>query len=180
VILLAALAYATYLPATEAVALPAGMKADSVGAAIMTGIAKGCVPHVAGMPLKAGDGLEVRKSAPDRVLMPSDGKRPSEWGKPSYAHVPTRIGEVWVARFADGKCLVRGWGDALSAMRAAVHDQFEHDGSPWDASGSHYRLTLDEGPHKGQVIEAQANGETVDRPEIQADETIIFTLQPAG
>lgn len=180
-ILLTALAYATFLPATETAALPAGMKADSAGAALMTGLAKGCVPHVAGVPAKGADGLEARGSAPDRILLAADGKRPWEWGKPAYYHVPSRFGEVWVARFPNGRCLVHAWGEALSVMNAAVRQQFTHNGSPWDVEGGgHYSLTLDEGPYKGQSIEASVDGEVVDRADIQADETIIFTLRPNG
>ncbi len=180
-ILLAALVYATFLPATEAAALPAGMKGNSASAGLMIAIAKGCVPHVAGVPMKGADGLEARKGGPDRVLQPADGKRPWEWGKPALYHVPSRFGEVWVARFPNGRCLVHAWGEALSVMNAAVRQQFTHSGSPWDAEGGgHYSLTLDEGPYKGKSIEASVDGEVVDRADIQADETIFFTLRPNG
>lgn len=179
-ILLAALVgYATYLPATQAQLAP-GMRAGSVSAALMTGIAHGCVPHAAGMEQDVS-GLEAKAHAPDRLLQPADGVTPSNWGKASYAKVPTKLGEVWVARFENGNCLVRGWGDQLSALRAAVKGQFEHDGSPWEDTGmGRYTLTIDTGPRKDMVIEARATGETVDRPEIQADEVIFFTLKPAG
>jgi hypothetical protein len=181
VILALALGYATYLPATEAAKLPAGMKAGSVGGALMTAIAKGCVPHVAGLAEKGGTGLVATSRTPSRAAGPSDGVSTAGWGKPAYARVPTRIGEVWVAAYANGNCLVHGWGDALPAMRAAVHGQFEHDGSPWETTGlGHYRLILDAGPRKGMGVEARAAGEIVDRPEIQAEEIITFQVKPAG